>query len=127
MRILLDTHIFLWFLSANARLSSFYRQAIQDPRNEVFLSVASVWESIIKHGLGKLPLPAPPSEYLPRQREVLEISSLVFDEQTLVFLDRLPMLHGDPFDRITIAQAQQHNLVVATVDRAMRSYPVALL
>jgi PIN domain nuclease of toxin-antitoxin system len=60
MRILLDTHVFLWFISAHPRISSAMRDGIRDPANEVYLSVASVWEIIVKHQIGKLPLPAPP-------------------------------------------------------------------
>jgi PIN domain nuclease of toxin-antitoxin system len=68
MRLLLDTHVFLWYITADARLPTAFRVAVQDPANEVFLSVASVWEAVIKYGLGKLPLPAPPEEHLPHQR-----------------------------------------------------------
>ena len=68
MRLLLDTHIFLWFISGDARLSVSLEQIIRDPENDVYLSVVSIWEVIIKHGLGKLFLPEPPEIYLPRQR-----------------------------------------------------------
>ena len=67
MRLLLDTHIFLWYISADDRLSAFHRAAIEDRANEVFLSAASVWEAVIKHNLGKLPLPAPPAGASKRQ------------------------------------------------------------
>ena len=66
MRLLLDAHVFLWYISADPKLMENHRAAIQDPANEVYMSAASVWEAVIKHGLGKLPLPAPPAEYLPR-------------------------------------------------------------
>src|SRR5260370_16610710 len=68
MRLLLDTHIFLWYISADPQLPVAFRDAIRDPANEVSLSVASVWEAVIKYALGKLPLPEAPAEYLPRQR-----------------------------------------------------------
>ncbi len=68
MKLLLDTHVFLWFISGDARLPISFRGAIQDPNNNVFLSAASVWETIIKYNLGKLPLPQPPEIYVPRQR-----------------------------------------------------------
>lgn len=68
MRILLDTHIFLWFISGDIRLSADIRDAIRDPDNEVYLSSVSVWEAIVKHQLDKLPLPEPPETYLPKQR-----------------------------------------------------------
>ena len=68
MRLLLDTHIFLWFISADARLPAKWRDAIRDTENEVFLGVVSIWEAIVKYTLGKLPLPHPPEHYLPTQR-----------------------------------------------------------
>ncbi|HQU32311.1 MAG: type II toxin-antitoxin system VapC family toxin [Planctomycetia bacterium] len=80
MRLLLDTHIFLWFISGDKQLAISAQDAIRDPHNDVYLSVASLWEAIIKYQLGKLPLPAPPGKYLPKQREKHLISSLEIDE-----------------------------------------------
>ncbi|MEO1465452.1 MAG: type II toxin-antitoxin system VapC family toxin [Cyanobacteria bacterium J06633_1] len=68
MRILLDTHIFLWLIDDSRRLSDKYRQAIQDPNNEKFLSVVSVWECVIKYQIGKLDFPSSPETYLPMER-----------------------------------------------------------
>jgi PIN domain nuclease of toxin-antitoxin system len=68
MKILLDTHIFLWYILGDSKLPAAYRVAIQDPANEVYLSVASVWEAVIKYQIGKLPLPAPPAIYMMQQR-----------------------------------------------------------
>ena len=127
MTLLLDTHVFLWFISDNARLLGGFRDAIRDPNNSVYLSVAAVWEAIIKHGLGRLPLPAPPGDYLPQQRDRHRIVSLPIEEAALTHLAKLPPLHRDPFDRIMVAQAIQHDLTLITVDEAMRAYPVKLL
>jgi PIN domain nuclease of toxin-antitoxin system len=127
MRILLDTHVFLWYISADPQLPVAYRDATRDPANEVYLSVASVWEAVIKYALGKLRLPEAPATYLPRQREGHSISTLPLDEAALVYLAALPPVHRDPFDRILIAQTLQHGLQLATVDSAVRSYPVPLL
>lgn len=80
MRLLLDTCIFLWFISGDERLPDFMREAIINTENEIFLSSVSLWESIVKYQLGKLPLPKPPSEYLPEQRERHQIESLPLDE-----------------------------------------------
>ena len=99
----------------------------RDPANEVYLSAASVWEAVIKHALGKLPLPEPPAEYLPRQREAHQIATLAVEEAAFVHLSGLPSLHRDPFDRIILAQALQHQLVVVSVDEAFRSYTIPLL
>jgi PIN domain nuclease of toxin-antitoxin system len=127
MRLLLDTHVFLWYISADPRLPLVFRDAIRDPANEVFLSVASVWEAVIKYGIGKLPLPAPPEDYMLRQRHRHGIASLLIEEAALVHLANLPRLHRDPFDRMIIAQSLQHDLTVLTVDGAVKAYPVKLL
>jgi len=127
MKLLLDTHIFLWYISADPQLPIAFRDAIRDPANEVYLSVASVWEAVIKFALGKLPLPEAPAEYLPRQREAHQIKSLPIEEGALAHLPALPPLHRDPFDRILVAQALQHNLTLVTVDDAVRAYSVPLL
>ena len=127
MRVLLDTHTFLWYISADAKLPASFRTAIQDPANEVFLSVVSIWEAVIKHQLGKLLLPAPPADYLPRQRTAHGIASLAIDEGAMPPLAGLPPLHRDPFDRLLAAQALQHGLMVATVDPAVMAYPIAVL
>lgn len=107
MKLLLDTHVFLWYISGDGRLPQSFSAAIQEPTNEVYLSVASVWEVVIKFTLGKLPLPSPPADYLPRQRLAHRIESLSIDEGALVHLAALPMLHRDPFDRLIVAQALQ--------------------
>ncbi|NEO43506.1 MAG: type II toxin-antitoxin system VapC family toxin, partial [Moorea sp. SIO4A3] len=70
MKILLDTHIFLWFISGDTMLSTDVQDIIRDPDNEVYLSVVSVWEAIVKYQLGKLPLPEPPDKFLPNQRQL---------------------------------------------------------
>jgi PIN domain nuclease of toxin-antitoxin system len=127
MRLLLDTHIFLWYISGDPHLPTVVRDAIREPANAVYLSVASVWEAVIKHALGKPPLPAPPAEYLPRQRAAHKITPLPLDEGALLHLAALPPLHRDPFDRILVAQALQHGLTLATVDDAVRAYSVPLL
>jgi len=127
MRLLLDTQIFLWYLSADSRLPEIFRDAIRDPSNQVFLSVASVWEAVIKYSLGKLPLPEAAAEYLPRHRVAHQIASLAIDELAMTHLAKLPPLHRDPFDRIIIAQTLQHGMTLVTVDDAILAYPVALL
>jgi PIN domain nuclease of toxin-antitoxin system len=127
MRLLLDTHIFLWYITGDTNLPATVRDTIRDSANEVFLSAGSVWEAVIKYGLGKLPLPAPPAVYLPRQRQAHQVTSLPIDEEAFAHLAGLPTLHRDPFDRILIAQAIQHGLTLATVDAAVRAYPIPLL
>jgi PIN domain nuclease of toxin-antitoxin system len=127
MKLLLDTHIFIWYVRNAPELPDVIRDAIRDPGNEIFLSVVSLWESIIKFQLGKLPLPEPPQTFLPRLRDQHLIHSLLVDEPSVLQLAELPPLHRDPFDRLLICQAIQHGLFIATVDQAFAAYPVPLL
>ncbi len=103
------------------------RDAIRDASNDVYLSVASVWESIIKYQLGKLPLPRSPEIYLPEQRERHHIASLGIDEESVMQLATLPLLHRDPFDRLLIAQAIVEGMQVVSIDNAFDAYPIARL
>lgn len=125
MKLLLDTHIFLWFISGNNQLSKIFQDSIQNPNNTVYLSVVSVWECIIKYQLRKLPLPESPEIYLPKQREQHRIDSLMVDEASVVQLIKLPSLHRDPFDRLLICQSLQHNLTILTADEAVMAYKMA--
>lgn len=127
MRLLLDTHTFLWYITADQKLPATFRAAIQDPANEVYLSTASVWESVIKHALGKFSLPAPPADYLPQQRIAHGIASLAVDEEAMPHLASLAPFHRNPFDRMIVAQALQHGLTIATVDPDIAAYSVLLL
>ena len=127
MKLLLDTHIFLWFISADSRLPILFRDAIKESNNTVFLSVALLWEIIIKSNLGKLPLPQSPEIYIPRQRQIHRIKSLPINETSLKNLVSLPDLHRDPFDRILISQALSDNLIIVTVDRAFKNYSAPFL
>jgi PIN domain nuclease of toxin-antitoxin system len=127
MKVLLDTHVFLWYITKNSKLPPAYLAAIRDPANEVYLSTASVWESVVKHSLGKLPLPQPPAEYMPRKRAAHGIESLAVDEGAMPHLASLPSIHRDPFDRILVAQSMQHAMTIASVDAELRKYPAAFL
>lgn len=127
MRLLLDTHVFLWYITADPRLPASFADAIRATSNEAFLSAASVWECVIKHGLGKLPLPAAPGEYLPRQRDAHGISALPIDEGAMTHMAGLPPLHRDPFDRLLVAQTLQYGLTLVTVDDEVEAYPVPVL
>ena len=124
MRLLLDTHVFLWYITADPKLPESFRAATQDASNDVFLSSISVWEAVIKHGLGKLSLPTLPATYLPQQRTAHGIAALPVDEGAMVHLAELPPIHRDPFDRLLIAQAMQHELTLMTVDQLFSAYPV---
>jgi PIN domain nuclease of toxin-antitoxin system len=127
MRILLDTHIFLWFVSGDAQLPTNVRDAIRNPDNEVYLSAVSIWEAIVKYQLGKLPLPESPETYLPKQRDLHQVASLALNEGSVTQLAQLPPLHRDPFDRMLICQALHNGLTIATVDSAVRAYSVSTM
>lgn len=127
MKILLDTHIFLWFISGDTKLSIDVQDAIRNPDNEVYLSTISVWEAIVKYQLGKMPLPEHPGAYLPKQRDLHQITSLALDKSSVVQLAKLTPLHRDPFDRMLICQALQNGLTIATVDEAVRGYSISIL
>ena len=127
MRILLDTHVFLWYISGDERLPKTVLDAVRDPDNEVYLSVITLWETIIKYQLGKLPLPSSPEVYVPLQRRRHLIYSLSVDEVSVAELAKLPPYHRDPFDRLLICQAVVNNMTLATVDGEIRKYPVSVL
>jgi PIN domain nuclease of toxin-antitoxin system len=127
MKFLLDTHVFLWFISGDDGLPAEWRDTIRHPQHEISLSVVSLWEAIIKHQLGKLPLPDPPERYLPTQRERHQIANLPLDEASVRQLATLPPIHRDPFDRMLVCQAIEHELTIITVDDVFRAYPTAIL
>jgi PIN domain nuclease of toxin-antitoxin system len=106
MRVLLDTHTFLWFITADAQLSSAAESAIRRPDTDAFLSIASVWEIAIKVSLGKLPIPLPLDTFIPEQLRLNRITLLSIEMQHAFEVARLALHHRDPFDRIIIAQAQ---------------------
>jgi PIN domain nuclease of toxin-antitoxin system len=123
MKLLLDTHTFLWFISRNARLPIKMRDAIRDPANQAYLSVVSFWEIIIKYQLGKLPLPQAPETYIPQQRLLHQIIDLSLHEDSVKQLVKLAPAHRDPFDRMLVCQALEYGLTLATVDPIFHQYP----
>lgn len=127
MTLLLDTHIFLWYITLDPKLPAAYARAIRDPANEVCLSIASVWEAVIKHALGKLPLQGLAHVYLPEQRVKHGITLLSIEEGDMPFLTGLPHHHRDPFDRILVAQTLRHNMTLLSVDPLVTQYPVTVL
>ena len=127
MRLLLDTCTFLWFITADGRLPQDIRKSIQSPDHEVWLSVVSFWEILVKHQLGRLPLPESPASYILKQRERHGIDSLALLENAVGHLTKLPDRHRDPFDRMLICQAIDRGLTIVTPDPAIHSYPVKVL
>ena len=126
MRLLLDTHVFIWLIGEPERLPGLTLGAIRDQHNDVYLSVVSLWEIIVKYQIGKMPLPEPPDRYIPAQREKHLIGNLPLDEASVSQLSKLPMTHRDPFDRMLVCQAIEHDLTIVTVDRIISDYPVSV-
>ncbi len=124
MNLLLDTSIFLWYISANPKLSEHHKELIQDSNNTVYLSVVSVWEALIKQQLGKLTLSEPAFEYLVELRQQHKVISLALDEQSIRELPLLPSIHRDPFDRMLICQARERGITIVTTDKLIPLYPV---
>lgn len=127
MRVLLDTHAFLWYITDDDQLSERAEAVISDGGNEVLLSVGSLWEITIKHGLGKLALKEPFGELMPRQLAVNDIGTLPIALAHLAVYAGLPLHHRDPFDRLLIAQAQSEELPVVSKDAAFDDYDVEVL
>ena len=126
MKLLLDTHTFLWFLSRDFELSKQARMLIENPKHEKYISIASFWEIAIKTGLGKLTLDVPFAEL---KTEVIknnfQILPITFEDTLL--LSALPFYHRDPFDRIIISQAKTNNLTLVSRDNNFSLYDVYLL
>ena len=110
MKLLIDTHIFLWYISADSKLPVIYKESIRNADNTVYLSVVSLWEITVKYQLGKLSLPKTAENYIPEQRKRHEITSLSLDEASVCRLSKLPSIHSDPFDRMLICQAIEHTI-----------------
>lgn len=123
-RALLDTHSFLWFISGDERLSHSAREVIEDRENAVLVSMASLWEIAIKHGLGKLSLERPFVQLIPEQLERQRIGVLGIELAHVAELTRLPLHHRDPFDRLLVAQARAEGLPIVSVDGALDAYGV---
>jgi PIN domain nuclease of toxin-antitoxin system len=127
VNLLLDTHAFLWFISDDESLSPTARAAITAAENQVWLSAASAWEITVKYGIGKLPLPEPPDRFVPVMRQRAGIDLLPIGEAEVCQVHKLPPVHRDPFDRILVAQANCHGLVIVTDDTWIGRYPVQTL
>lgn len=124
MRVLLDTHTFLWWISDSPKLSDVAREVIADERTRPIFSVVSGWEIAIKAGVGRLEIPASPEKFLTEQlsRNDLEILPIYLRHALRVY--ELPDHHKDPFDRLLVAQALAENLALVTADPSIASYPV---
>ena len=126
MRLLIDTHILIWFLEGSKLLSKSRRQIIATPQNDIFVSIASLWEIAIKISLGKLTLTSPLADVI-KQIAVENIEILSIAPEHTLQVSVLPFYHRDPFDRIIIAQAQVENSPIMTADAEFTKYSVQIL
>jgi PIN domain nuclease of toxin-antitoxin system len=127
MRLLLDTHTFLWWNTEDPQLSSRARELIGDGQNEIFLSAASAWEISIKTAQGKLVLPEPPAQYISNRISLYQFHPLPVQIHHAVQVYNLPMHHADPFDRLLIAQSQVESLPLISMDANIRNYDVEVI
>jgi PIN domain nuclease of toxin-antitoxin system len=127
MRLLLDTHTFLWFIMGSPHLSAAARSLIEDAANEKFVSVASLWEIAIKLSIGKLTLSAPFDVLIPQQLSLNGFELLNIEIEHAAVVATLPFHHRDPFDRLLIAQAAVEKMSIVGSDTVFDVYPVSRL
>ncbi len=127
MRILLDTHSFVWWNAADSRLSKKALDLLADPANTLLLSVVSAWELVVKTQAGKLRLPEPPSVYVPTRIAHYAMEALPVTLAHVLAAESLPLLHRDPFDRLLVAQAVSERVPILTIDPAIKRYPIKVL
>ena len=123
MRLLIDSHTFIWWAEASPILSMAARDAIAHPSNEATISIAALWELTIKTSSGKLTLPAE----LETMVTVLQFPVLGIDFDHLRRIETLPGVHRDPFDRMMIAQALAEGMPIVTRDRVFAAYGVQIV
>ncbi len=127
MRLLLDTHAFLWWCAADPKLSQTVIQAVADEANEVLVSAVSGWEIAVKTRLGKLPLGSAPETFMAKMLERHAFGVLPVTMRHAVRDYALPAHHSDPFDRLLVAQTQLEGLTLVTDDALVRRYDVRTL
>jgi PIN domain nuclease of toxin-antitoxin system len=127
VKLLLDTHAFIWLDGEPARLSANARAACTDPANELYLSLASIWELQIKLQLGKLALRDDLGSILSEQQQTNHLRLLAIELPDILGLATLPAHHRDPFDRLLVAQARCGGFEFVTHDPEIAKYPVTIL
>jgi PIN domain nuclease of toxin-antitoxin system len=126
MKAILDTHAFLWGIAGDRRMSQKARDLFAGP-SDLCLSIASIWEILIKVQLRKLNLPEPAGPYVIRKLVDNRIETLPIELNDLLAYEGLDLHHRDPFDRMLIAQAVRENLPIVTADRLFSRYPVKII
>lgn len=124
MRLLLDTHAFLWWIFDDPKLPPSARARITDPTAEVYFSAVCGWEIAIKAGTGRLDLPTDVAGFVIEQVRANDFLSLPVQLEHALAVRSLPAIHQDPFDRLLAAQAQMERLTLLTCDQLLQRYPV---
>jgi PIN domain nuclease of toxin-antitoxin system len=127
VKLLLDTQCFLWWFAQPERLTETAITHMTNEANELWLSVASIWEIGIKVALGKLPLPEPVDQYIPSRMAQLGTKSLEIRAIHAMRAAALPLHHRDPFDRMLVAQAQVDDMTLVSADEMLQQYDVEIL
>jgi PIN domain nuclease of toxin-antitoxin system len=127
MRVLIDTHTFLWWNLDAPKLSHTARKIIGDGQNEIFFSAVSAWEISIKYGKGRLTLPDPPDVYVPNRLAHYQFLPLPIQLSHTLQVHQLPDIHHDPFDRMLIIQSQIEQLPLLTFDQDIARYNVSII
>ncbi len=127
MRVLLDTHAFLWYVLDDARLGANAKAVISAGANEIFISPASHWETAIKVALGKYSLSVPFAEFWRNNIDVNQFAVLAIEIRHTEALVSMPHHHRDPFDRLIAAQALVEDIPLVTADATMQAYGVAVI
>lgn len=122
MRLLLDTHTFLWWIDNDPHLSTQARALISDSNNELYFSAASGWEIAIKARIGKLAMPDNLEQFIIEQLVLNQFTVLPIQLSHALHVYTLPLLHRDPFDRILVAQSQVEDLLLLTNDALIQQY-----
>lgn len=126
MKLLLDTHTFIWWDSDPSKLSAPAMTAINDPNNALLVSVVTPWEMVIKQQLGKITLSLPVADIVAQQQSNgIEILNIELDH--VLEVESLPLAHKDPFDRLLLAQSKVEGATIVTVDPVFSQYPVKVL
>jgi PIN domain nuclease of toxin-antitoxin system len=127
VKVLFDTHAFFWAVSSDRRLSPSARDVFVRPENEVVLSVASIWEILLKAATGRFPFPQPAGAFIRSAMSKTSVTVLPILLQHVLRVEQLPPHHRDPFDRIILAQAIEEQIPIVSVDEKLRQYPVQVL
>lgn len=124
MKYLIDTHTLLWIVTNDPKLSAKAKDLYLDSENEIFISLASIWELSIKSSIGKISLEQPLDEFVDEHVKGNDIRILKIELPHVLRIENLPFYHRDPFDRLIISQSIEDNIPIIGSDKTFDSYPI---